>query len=353
MVGGRDYSVSQFNRISQARRQPGSLFKLFVYAAATRQEDKTAAAAYTGATLLDDSPFSLYSGETLWRPENYDKTYHGTVTLRTAFEKSLNVATAKLAQEVGIDRVANIAQALGIRSPLNRVPSLALGTSEVAPLEMAVAYGTVANGGMRVEPKAIKEVVDVTDRVLERRTLEISEVLTVQQAYLLTNFLQGVVERGTARTVRNLGFSRPVAGKTGTSSKYRDAWFAGYTPDLFALTWVGFDRYAIDRNSREETTATESEEAVSLTGASAAVPIWVDFMTTATEGLPASDFVVPPGIIFEEVDYKTGLLSSIGCPKGIDAAFIKGTEPTETCHHSIAENKGSFQWFRNLFQVVH
>jgi membrane carboxypeptidase/penicillin-binding protein len=160
-----------------------------------------------------------------------------------------------------------------------------------------------------------------------------------------------VVERGTARSVRNLGFSRPVAGKTGTSSKYRDAWFAGYTPDLFALTWVGFDRYTIDHNSTEEKTAIESEEIVSLTGTVAAVPIWVDFMTKAAEGLPVSDFVVPPGIIFVEVNHKTGLLSSIGCPKGINEAFIKGTEPTETCHHSIVENKGTLQWFRNLFQV--
>ncbi len=351
MVGGRDYSVSQFNRVSQARRQPGSLFKLFVYAAATRQEDKTTGTAYTGVSLLDDSPFTISSGETLWSPKNYDKIYHGTVTLRTAFEKSLNVATAKLAQEVGIDRVADIAQALGIQSPLNRVPSLALGTSEVVPLEMAVAYGTIVNGGMRIEPKAIKEVVDVMDQVLERRTLEMRQVLTVQQAYLLTHLLEGVVERGTARSVRNLGFSRPVAGKTGTSSKYRDAWFVGYTPDLFALTWVGFDRYAVNRNSAKEKTTSKGEETVSLTGATAAVPIWVDFMTAATEGLPVSDFVVPPGIIFEKVDRKTGLLSSIGCPKGIDEAFIKGTEPTETCHYSIVGNKGTLQWFRNLLQV--
>jgi penicillin-binding protein 1B len=168
---------------------------------------------------------------------------------------------------------------------------------------------------------------------------------------LLTYFLQGVVERGTARSVRNLGFTRPVAGKTGTSSRYRDAWFAGYTPDLFALTWVGFDRYETDHNGSEGKTVSQSEETGSLTGATAAVPIWVDFMTKATEGLHVSDFAAPPGIIFEEVDHKTGLVSSIGCPKGINEAFIKGTEPTETCHHSIVENKGTLQWFRNLFQV--
>jgi penicillin-binding protein 1B len=351
MVGGRDYTASQFNRITQARRQPGSLFKLFVYAAAIQQEFTFPRPAYTGISLLDDSPFTLSYGNNSWSPENYDKTYHGTVTLRTAFEKSLNVATAKLAQEIGIDHVADTARALGIQSDLNRVPSLALGTSEVVPLEMAVAYGTIANGGTKVDPKAIKEVVDSSGRVLERRTLKMEQVLTPQQAYLLTHFLKGVVDRGTAHNVRNLGFYRPVAGKTGTSSMYRDAWFAGYTPDMFALTWVGFDQYARDLNGEGDKTAFESQEVVSLTGAVAAVPIWVDFMKKATAGLPETDFPVPPGIVVEEVDQQTGLVSGVGCPEGIDEIFIKGTEPTDNCHHSIAVDKGLVPWFRNLFQT--
>ena len=347
MVGGRDYSLSQFNRATQAQRQPGSLFKLFVYAAAISQETPR----YTAASLIDDSPFTWASTEGPWTPENYDKTYHGTVTVRTALEKSLNVATVKLAQEVGLDRVADIAHALGIRSPLNPVPSLALGTSEVIPLEIAVAYATIANGGMKTDPLAIKEVVDQNNRVLERRTLEMDQVLTPQEAYLLIHLLEGVVEEGTGRGVRSLGVSRPVAGKTGTSSDYRDAWFVGFTPDLLALVWVGFDQDVLDHNRDSKETSKVDQGKAHLTGAAAAVPIWADFIKQATEGLPPSDFVVPPGIIFEKINPDTGLVSTFRCPEGVEEAFIKGTQPTERCAPSTGLTKGVWQWFKNLLSA--
>jgi penicillin-binding protein 1B len=347
MVGGRDYSVSQFNRATQAHRQPGSLFKLFVYAAAISQETPP----YTAATLIDDSPFTWASTEGSWTPENYDKTYHGPVTLRTALEKSLNVATVKLAQDVGLDRVVDTAHALGIRSPLNPVPSLALGTSEVIPLDIAVAYATIANGGMRTVPLAVKEVVDQTNRVLKRRTLEMDQVLTAQEAYLLTHLLEGVVDEGTGRGVRNLGVSRPVAGKTGTSSDYRDAWFAGFTPELLALVWVGFDQDVLDHQRNSKETSKVDQEKAPLTGASAAVPIWADFIKQATAGLPPSDFVVPPGILFIKINPRTGLISTIRCPDGIDEAFIKGTQPTETCIPSNGFTRGVLKWLRNLLSA--
>ena len=345
MVGGRDYSETQFNRVTQAKRQPGSLFKLFVYAAAISQEASSGGSPYTPASLLDDSPFILVSGETTWRPQNYDRNFHGTVTLRTAIEKSLNVATAKLAQEIGIDRVADIAEASGIKSPLARVPSLALGTSEVVPLEMATAYGTIANGGVRVDPLAIKEVVDSEGKVLERRTLEMSQVFTPQQAYLLTHLLTGVVENGTAKSLRRSGLTIPIAGKTGTSSHYRDAWFVGYTTDLLGLVWVGFDQ---EGSEKEEGRGGHSET-VHLTGAQAAIPIWTDVMKDITTDNPSEEFMIPPGIIFREIDPETGLLSTLGCPGGIREAFIKGTEPTQSCLRSTRAPRGILQWVRELF----
>ena len=345
MVGGRDYSETQFNRVTQARRQPGSLFKLFVYAAAISQGPSSGGSHYTAASLLDDSPLILVSGGTTWRPQNYDRTFHGPVTLRTAVEKSLNVATAKLAQEIGIDRVADIAEASGINSSLARVPSLALGTSEVVPLEMATAYGTIANGGVRVDPMAIKEVVDSEGKVLERKTLEMSQVFTPQQAYLLTNLLTGVVENGTAKSLGHSGLTIPIAGKTGTSSNYRDAWFVGYTPDLLSLVWVGFDQ----EGPAKKTGAGEDSETVHLTGSQAAIPIWTDLMTDITRGIPSEEFIIPPGIIFKEIDPSTGLLSTISCPGGAREVFIKGTEPTKSCLRSTEASRGILKWVRELF----
>ncbi len=348
LVGGRDYQVSQFNRIVQAKRQPGSLFKPFVYATALSQAVTPEGLPFTTSTLVEDAPFTLMSDSGLWRPENYDKTYSGHVTLRTALERSLNVATARMAQEIGIESVVETARAMGIESPLKRVPSLALGTSEVTPLEIAAAYAALPNSGMRVIPQSIKEVVDPDGRVLERRTVEVASALTPQQAYLLAYLLQGVVDRGTARGIRAMGFDRPVAGKTGTTSDYKDAWFIGFTPELLALVWVGFDRSGpSDPQEAASVQASMEGGALGLTGAQAALPIWVDYMKGATDGQPVGRFDPPPGVIFREIDPKTGLLATKACPGAVREAFIEGTEPRQTCEGPDA-GPGLFRWLKQL-----
>lgn len=339
MVGGRNYSVSQFNRAVQARRQPGSLFKPFVYAAALAEAVTPEGSPYTPATLIEDSPISLPSPDGVWSPQNYDKIFHGPVTVQTALENSMNAATVRLADSIGTERVIAMAESMGIRSPLKNVPSLALGTSEVVPLEIALAYGTIANGGIRVEPIAVKEVVSADGHVLERRTLEMTPALTPQQAYLLTTLLEGVVERGTGRGVVNRGFTRPVAGKTGTTSNYKDAWFLGFTPDLLGLVWVGFDAGPAGESSSAD---------LKLTGSQAALPIWTDFMKRATAGRPVSRFPVPPGIVFETIDPASGLISSPDCPNGIREAFIQGTEPQYRCGESDGLPNKIYRWFKQL-----
>lgn len=349
MVGGRDYQISQFNRATQARRQPGSLFKPFIYAAALSRPTMTDGAFYTAASLVRDEPITLDSGGRPWNPQNYDRTFHGAVTLRTALEQSLNVATVRIAQEVGLDQVVGTAQAMGIQTPLKKVPSLALGTSEVTALEMATAYAAIANGGMRMEPLAIKEVVDGSGRILERRAIKMTKALTSQQAYLLTYLLQGVVDHGTAKAVRRLGFDRPMAGKTGTTSDYRDAWFAGFTPELLALVWVGFDLPAPTASSSEEQGS--QPEGLGLSGAQAALPIWADFMKQATAPLGPGDFLAPPQIVFKNIDPQTGLLAGRDCPAAIREAFLQGTEPQRTCGESENSGGGLFEWFQNLFST--
>ncbi|HTN43712.1 MAG TPA: PBP1A family penicillin-binding protein [Nitrospiria bacterium] len=339
LVGGRNYAVSQFNRAVQARRQPGSLFKPFVYAAALSHAVTADGSPYTAATRIEDTPVSLPSPDGLWTPQNFDKVYHGTVTLRTALENSLNAATVRLADSIGTERVIAMAQAMGIRSPLKNVPSLALGTSEVVPLEIAIAYGTIANGGIRVEPIAVKEVVSADGRVLERQTLDMTPALTPQQAFLLTTLLEGVVERGTGRGVVSRGFTRPVAGKTGTTSNDKDAWFLGFTPDLLSLVWVGFDAGPAGESSPAD---------LKLTGSQAALPIWTDFMKQATDGQPVSRFSVPPGIVFETIDPASGLISGRDCPEGIREAFIQGTQPQLHCGEPDRLPNKIYRWFKQL-----
>ena len=313
MVGGRDYDVSQFNRAVQARRQPGSAFKPFVYCAAY------AAKIATPADTIEDSPWSIRSGGQIWAPKNLGGRFYGRVTLRTALEKSLNVATAKFFwKRVGPTRVIRLARKLGIRSPLRPVPSLALGASEVSLLEITSAYGVWAALGVRAEPICVKYVEDRNGRIIEENPPRRKRVLDEAAAYLMVYQLEGVIERGTGRRVRWMGFDRPAAGKTGTSSNYTDAWFIGFTPDLVAGVWVGFD---------------DPSKSLELTGSQAALPIWVRFMKEASRGYP-KDFRVPEGIVFRRIDKNTGLLENPGkCPPQdvITEAFIRGTEPTKIC----------------------
>ena len=276
MVGGRNYQKSQFNRVFQARRQPGSVFKPFVYLAALMFGGQSGTR-YTPDTVVNDSQFTWsYDGQE-WQPSNYNNEYFGAVTFRRALENSLNSATGRVAQDVGIRRVREIAHRLGIQSPLPAVPSLALGSAEVTPLEVAVAYSTLANGGVRTRPLAVKLVMDQNGKPLEKRDVRVEQVINPQLAYMMNYLLKGVLDRGTAVSARRLGFTRPAAGKTGTTNDYKDAWFVGYTPDLLAVVWVGFD----------------GPSKLNLSGAEAALPIWTEFMKSATANMPVTDFVSP------------------------------------------------------------
>jgi penicillin-binding protein 1B len=314
MVGGRSYQKSQFNRVFQAKRQPGSVFKPFVYLAAL-MAGADGGKKFTPVTMVEDSPFTWnYEGQE-WQPGNYNDEYFGTVTLRRALEKSLNSATARVARDVGIKRVSDIAHRLGIQSSLPIVPALALGAAEVTPLEVAVAFSTLANNGVRATPLTVKQVMDPTDRVLEKRDVRVEKVLSPQLAFLMNYLLKGVLDRGTGEFARRWGFTRPAAGKTGTTNDYKDAWFVGYTPDLLAVVWVGFD----------------GQSKLGLSGAQAALPIWTEFMKQATAGTPITDFIPPPGIKIVEIDPLSGQLATPNCPYVLREAFLEGDEPTGTC----------------------
>jgi penicillin-binding protein 1B len=322
MVGGRSYQMSQFNRAFQAKRQPGSVFKPFVYVAALMS------GGFTPVTMLDDSPFTWNYENQEWTPGNYNDEYFGTVTLRRALEKSLNSATARVAREVGVRRIRDVAQRLGIESSLPVLPSLALGAVEVTPLEVAVAFSTLANNGVRTRPLSVKQVMDPAGRVLEKRDVRVEKVLSPQIAFMTNHLLKGVFERGTADSARRMGFTRPAAGKTGTTNDYKDAWFVGYTPDLLAVVWVGFD----------------NQSKLGLSGAQAALPIWTDFMKQATAGMPVSDFVPPPGIKMVEIDPLSGQLATPNCPGVIREAFLEGDEPKTTCPLHPAPSFGWKFW---------
>ena len=283
MVGGRNYQKSQFNRVFQAKRQPGSIFKPFVYLAALMYGGQSGVK-YTPDTVINDSQFTWnYDGKE-WHPNNYNNEYFGAVTFRRALESSLNSATGRVAQDVGIRRVREIAHRLGIQSTLPAVPSLALGSAEVTPLEVAVAFSTIANGGVRTRPLAVKLVMDQNAKPLEKRDVRVEQVINPQLAYMMNYLLKGVLDRGTATAARRLGFTRPAAGKTGTTNDYKDAWFVGYTPDLLAVVWVGFD----------------GQSKLNLSGSEAALPIWTEFMKSATANMPVTDFVPPEPMVESE-----------------------------------------------------
>jgi penicillin-binding protein 1A len=326
MVGGYSFATSQFNRAIQASRLPGSAIKPLLYAAAL---DK----GYTPATVIIDTPI-IYkevkaSGEeTEWKPRNYGEKFYGPTPLRTALTHSYNVITIKMLEDIGIGYAANYAHKLGIVSPLNRDLTLALGSSAVTPMELATAYTVFANGGIKVAPAYIVRVLDRDGRILEsvdpadfpngpqtgqklvRQSRE--RVISPETAYLITNLMESVVQNGTGWRAKALG--RPVAGKTGTTNDLKDAWFIGYTPDLVAVTWVGYD---------QEKPLGDME-----TGSKAAAPAWVSFMTTAMKGVPVRDFKIPDSIEFRSIDPKTGLLIPEDSPDAVIEAFAPGTAPT-------------------------
>lgn len=311
MVGGYDFRRSKFNRAIQARRQPGSAFKPFVYAAAFDM-------GLTPATIFEDSPVSyptIIDGETAdWNPQNYDKTYRGPVTLRQGLEHSINVIAVKLIERVGVSPVIAMARRLGIKSHLRPEYALALGVSEVSLLEMVSAYGVFVTGGYRVEPFSIKKIVDGRGVALEEWFPQPRLVLRPETAFLLTHVLEGVVERGTGKRAKAL--ERPLIAKTGTTDRATDVWFIGSTPSLTAGVWIGYD---IKRSLGPYATS-----------AHLAVPIWMDFMRVILRGAPVEYFAVPEGVISMNVNYESGNPTSPDDPDAIQEYFIPGTEPQAT-----------------------
>jgi penicillin-binding protein 1B len=314
MVGGRDYATSQFNRVTQAHRQPGSVFKPLVFLAAYERAQRDGAP-LTARTELLDAPFDWsYEGQT-WRPANYGSRYLGPVPARTVLEQSLNAATARLAERTGLPAILDTARRVGISTPLPAVPSVVLGAGEVTPFEVAQAYAVLANQGLRAQARAITKVVDRRGQIVERRPLTVERAVSPESAFLVTYLMEGVLDHGTGQAARRRGFTRPAAGKTGTTNDGRDAWFAGFTPDLVAVVWVGFDDGA----------------PLGLTGAEAALPIWTTFMQRATAASPPADFLPPAGVALVRIDPYTGGIATAQCPEALVEAFPRGYEPTSPC----------------------
>lgn len=305
MVGGKDFKKSQFNRAVQARRQPGSAFKAILYTAALDN-------GFTESTLVEDSPIEFPNG---WKPSNYDEKYHGWVTIREAFEHSYNIVAVKVGQEIGPKKIIEYARKMGIESPLPNDLSISLGSAGVSPLEMAVAYACIANGGYKIKPIAILEVRNKDGNLLEKNMPSLERVIKEETAYLMIDMMKHVVTRGTGIRAR---LNRPCGGKTGTTNNFTDAWFIGFTPDLVAAVYVGHD----------DPSPLGKNEA---TGGRIAAPIWKDFMEKALKDVPPSDFPIPKEIVFVRVCAQSGKLPTNSCPNTIEHAFIRGTEPLEIC----------------------
>ena len=286
MVGGNDFDKSQFNRATQARRQPGSAFKPFIYAAALEK-------GMTPATMIVDEPIQFRGAKPTqyWAPQNYNNKFEGPTSFRNALVHSRNIPTIKILQQIGTAGTIELAKRLGITSPLVKELSLALGTSGVSPLEMTRAYTAFANGGLMPQPLFIEKIVDSTGKVLEEHRPTFSQAIDPQIAYQMTHLLEGVITDGTAKGISSFG--APAAGKTGTTDQNVDAWFIGYTPELTTCVWIGHDQNA-SLGSAE-------------TGGLAAAPIWLDFMNQAKAVYPATDgFPIPAGIVMLPMDNATG-----------------------------------------------
>ncbi|MEJ2729305.1 MAG: penicillin-binding transpeptidase domain-containing protein, partial [Deltaproteobacteria bacterium] len=307
LVGGRDYSFSQFNRITQARRQPGSAFKPIVYLSSLSQ--------FTPTSLLSNDPKSYTVNGKLWEPQNFEPVTEYTVTLKDALAKSYNLATVDLAIQTGLERIVGTARRFHFSTPLKPYPSLALGAFEVIPIELTRAYCVFAAEGVQPFPLSLKGVVDEHDKTLEQQHLSIERLITPAEAFVMTSMLQSVVKEGTARSLQWRGVSWPVAGKTGTTNNFRDAWFVGYTPDILALVWVGFD----------------NGDPTGATGAAAALPIWADLMNAIPQYRSETGFKMPEGVEKIRVCSVTGRRAVAGCPDPVEVYFLADHAPQTDC----------------------
>jgi penicillin-binding protein 1B len=322
-VGGRDFDESEFDRVASARRQLGSLFKPIVYASALERSE------LYPFDFVDDSPIAVRFDDEMWIPKNSDRRFRGRTTLRDALELSLNVPTVKVAVRNGLDPIVDLAGRMGIEAPMEPVPSLALGTVDATPLEVASVYATIAGDGVRRPIRGIREIVDASrvsvTPVVEEETVR---VLDERGLVYLRSLLHGVVTRGTGWSVSRLGLGPAVAGKTGTSSDERDAWFAGFTPDRTTVVWVGYDDARPTR----------------LSGAKAALPIWGSFMKSVRPSLTTNRWQLPPGYEYVSIDPSTGALAGELCPTRRTEIYPDALRPGTEC----GSHKPKQSWFTRL-----
>jgi len=314
LAGGRNYGVSQLNHV-MAKRQPGSIFKPFVYTAAMNTALEGGPRILTASTTVVDEPTTFWYDNKPYEPSNFKHEFHGTVSFRQALAKSMNVATVKVGEMVGFEAVVDLAKKAGLNYDIQPTPAVALGSYDVTPMEMAGAYTVFANGGTYVKPNFVSLVRSETGKTIYTNKTEEHPVLDPRVAYLMTNLMEEVMRSGTAAGVRARGFTVPAAGKTGTS---HDGWFAGYTSELLCIVWVGFD------DNRE----------LDLEGAHSALPIWTEFMKGALEYREyhnARPFEAPDGIVSVEIDPESGMQATPSCPKTISEVYISGTQPVGFC----------------------
>ena len=314
-VGGRSYNQSQYDRAVVSRRQPGSVFKPFVFLTAFEQALEQERNDITPASITLDQQETFEFDNQVWTPENYEHTYDGPITYRHALAHSRNLGTIHVAQQAGYDRVAALWKSLGVGNPPKAYPSIALGVFEATPFEIATAFTIFPNGGV-IRP--LREILQITrggKDVTLKDARPLKTIAKPQTTFLVTNMMRSVLNEGTAAGARSAGFTLDAAGKTGTTNDLRDAWFVGFTPELLTVVWVGFD----------------DNQPVGLSGARAALPIWTQFMKAALAGRASVPFEVPPGIAFTNIDADTGKLATPYCPKVITEAFLAGTEPMQVC----------------------
>ncbi|HEX2719703.1 MAG TPA: PBP1A family penicillin-binding protein [Candidatus Deferrimicrobium sp.] len=342
MVGGRGYGETQFNRAADAKRQPGSAFKPFVLLAAMERaaqgKGKT-----TLSTIVSGEPVSVPTPQGVWTPSNFEGKTYGNLTVRKAIEESVNTAAVRLALDVGLPEVVKSARAAGSGSPLSPVPSLALGSFEVTPVELAYAYATIASGGVRYDPFPLFSATTADGEILTAAKVHWERALDPRAAYLTGYAMEGVLDRGTAKTAKGMGISFPASGKTGTTDGNRDSWFVGFTPDVVCVAWVGYD----------------SGADTGLTEARGALRIWARFLRALYPGSGPVRLRPPEGIEFAEIDPESGFLATTACPLVFREAYLSGTAPKEPCPlhpvNPVVDTiqrgvRGLGDFFRNLFK---
>ena len=313
MVGGRSYNQSQFNRAVSASRQPGSIFKPFVFLAAFERA-AAEGSSLTPATLVNDEPTTFDANGTPWSPSNYEDEYDGDITLRRALAMSRNAATVKVAEQAGYNRIADLWRRIGAGTTPKAFASIALGVFEATPYDIATAYTIFANGGERRSLRPLLRIKRGGADIVPGEA-PTKRVARADTTYLVTNMMRSVLSEGTGAAVRASGFSRDAAGKTGTTNDLRDAWFVGFTPELLTVVWVGLD----------------DNQALGLSGSQAALPIWIAFMQRALAGHGDRAFDVPDNINFVDIDRDTGTTAAPGCLRTFSESFVAGTEPAEAC----------------------